>query len=118
MFEIITERHKDTEFVAATSDKLSTQTWYLARLRDDAYYLPDESTFMPRPWKAVRVDRARYTFFQGTLFPDRFGAETLDTFYMAPQSAIRVGPKMTEAEVREWLRKYNRVRDEAKAALV
>jgi hypothetical protein len=118
MFEVITERYKDTEFVAATADKLSTQTWYLARLRDDADYIQDEGTFMPRPWKAVRVDRSRYTFFQGTLYPDRYGSETLDTFMMASQSSVRIGPSMTEAEVRDWLRDYNRVRDEAKAALV
>lgn len=116
MFECITERYNDTKFVAGAPELLKNQTWYLAHLRDGADYIPDESTFMPRPWKAVRVDRARYTFFQGTLFSDGRGNETLDTFMMATHSSIMVGPTMTEAEVREWLREYNRVRDEAMAA--
>jgi hypothetical protein len=123
MFESISSRYRDTLFVPATTDVLDIRryekTWYLARVRQGgAYHVEDEDVVMPRPWKAVRVDVARYTFFQGVLGKDRFGVETLDTLFTVPQEAIEVGPKMEETEVREWLRDFDRVREQLKAEQV
>lgn len=118
MFEALSQRYADTEFVNGYKAQLETQTWYIARLRPNYADLrkPDEADLMPRPWKAVRVDRDRYTMFQGLLYQDRKGVEILDTYWMAGASVVEVGPVLTEEEVRVWLREFNQVRDAARAA--
>lgn len=120
MFEALSQRYADTPFVNGYKAGLETQTWYIARLRPNYSDLrnPDEADLMPRPWKAVRVDRERYTMFQGLLYRDKSGIEILDTYWVAGASCVEVGPKLTEEEVRIWLREFNQIREAARAAQV
>jgi hypothetical protein len=120
MFEALSQRYADTLFVNGYKAGLETQTWYIARLQPNYADLrnPDEADLMPRPWKAVRVDRERYTMFQGSLHRDKHSVEIVDTYWMVGASFVEVGPKLTEEEVRTWLREFNQIREAARAEQV
>jgi hypothetical protein len=95
-------------FSPACSIALQNQTWYLARIRKGSPSDREPDFREPRPWKAVKVDINRHTFFQGCLVerPDALPTPGLGVCFSCEDFDIDIAHPLTRDEALEWLQRH------------
>ena len=90
-------------FRPASFEMLQTQTWHLARVREGSPSDMDVFWREPRPWKAVKVDKDRFTFFEGVRVYEPGGSQALGVGFMCSHHDMEIAHPLSAAQAQELL---------------